>query len=68
MINGREITDRKEVNNELFDFFNDLFKNDKRSSKYDTTLFLSSIQVLCLSEEQYAKCEFLISEEELFAH
>ena len=40
-------------------------KTIKRSSKYDTTQFLSSIQVHCLTEEQSAKCEFLISEEEL---
>ena len=36
LINGNEITDQKEVNNELFTFYNNLFKNDKRSSKYDT--------------------------------
>ena len=65
MINGNEITDQKEVNNELFAFYNNLFKNDKRSSKYDTTKFLYSIQVPCLTEEQSAKCEFLISEVEL---
>ena len=65
MINGNEITDQKEVNNELFAFYNNLFKNDKRNSKYDTTQFLSSIQVPCLTEEQSAKCEFLISEVEL---
>ena len=40
-------------------------KTIKRSSKYDTTQFLSSIQVPCFTEEQSAKCEFLISEEEL---
>ena len=65
LINGNEITDQKEVNNELFIFYNNLFKNDKRSSKYDTSQFLSSIQVPCLTEGQSAKCEFLISELEL---
>ena len=40
-------------------------KKDKRSSKHDSTQFLSSIQVPCLTEEQSAKCDFLISEEEL---
>ena len=65
MINGNEITDQKEVNNELLAFYNNLFKNDKRSSKYDTTQFLSLIQVPCLTEEQSAKCVFLISEVEL---
>ena len=65
LINGKEITDQKEVNNELFAFCNNLFKNDRRSSKYDTTQFLSSIQVPCLIQEQSTMCEFLISEEEL---
>ena len=65
LINGNEMTDQKEVNNELFIFYNNLFKNDKRSSKYDTSQFLSSIQVPCLIEGQSAKCEFLISELEL---
>ena len=32
---GKEITDQKEVNNELFDFYNNLFKSDKRRSKHD---------------------------------
>ena len=65
MKNGKEITDQKEVNNELFAFYNNLFKSDKRSSKYDIAQFLSSIQVPCLTEEQSAKCEILISEDEL---
>ena len=65
LINGNEITDQKEVNNGLFAFYNNLFKNDKRRSRYDTTQFLSSIQVPCLTVEQSTKCEFLISEEEL---
>ena len=33
--NGKKITDQKEVHNELFDFYDNLFKSDKRSSKYD---------------------------------
>ena len=65
LINGKEITDQKEVNNELFGFYNNLFKNDQKSSKSDTTQFLSSIEVPCLTEEQSTKCKFLISEEEL---
>ena len=63
--NGKEITDQKEVNSELFDFYNNLFKSDKRSSKYDIVQFLSSFQVPHLTEEQSAKCEILISEDEL---
>ena len=51
LINRNEIADQKEVINELFAFYNNLFKNDKRSSEYDTTQFLSSIQVPCLTEE-----------------
>ena len=65
MINGKEITDQKKVYNELFAFYINLFKNDKKISKYDTTQFLSSIELPCLTEEQSTKCELLISEEEL---
>ena len=53
--NGKEITDQKQVNNELFDFCNNLVKRDKRSSKYDIAQFLSSIQIPHLTEDQSAK-------------
>ena len=66
--NGREITDQKEVNNELFVFYNNLFKGDKRSSKYDIAQFLSSIKVPRLTEKRSAKCEILVSKMSLFAH
>ena len=49
----------------MFAVNNNLFKNNKNSPKQDTTQFLSSIEVPCFTEEQYTKCEFLISEEEL---
>ena len=65
LINGKEITDQKKVNNELFAFYKNLFKKDKKPSKYDTTQFLSSIEVPYLTKELPTKCEFLISEEEL---
>ena len=65
MKNGKLITDQKQVNNELFDFYKNLFKSDKRSSKCYITQFLSSIRIPRLTEEQSAKCEILISEAEL---
>ena len=65
MKNAKEITDQKEVNHELFDFYSNLFKSDKRSSKYAIPLFLSSIHVPRFAKEQSAKCEILISEDEL---
>ena len=55
MKNGKEITEQKQVNNELFDFYNNLVKRDKRSSKYDIAQFLSSIQIPHLTEDQSAK-------------
>ena len=30
MKNGKEITDQKEVNNKMFDFYNNLLKSDKK--------------------------------------
>ena len=65
MKNGKQITDQKQVNNELFDFYKNLFKSDKRSSKCYIAQLLSSIQIPCLAEEQSAKCEILIFEGEV---
>ena len=61
MKNGKEITDQKQVNNELFDFHNNLFKRDKRSSKYDIAQLLNSMQISRLTEEQSTKGEILKS-------
>ena len=66
MENGKEIKDQKQVNDELFNFYNNLFKSDKRSSKCYIAQLLSSIQIPCLAEEQSAKCEILIFEGEVF--
>ena len=63
--NRNKITDQKEVNNELLDFYNNLLKIDKRSSEYDIDQFLDSIQIARFTEEQPAKCEISISEDEL---
>ena len=63
--NGYRITDQKEVDNELFDFCNNLSKSDKRSSKHDIAQFMSLIEIPRLTEEQSAKCEVSISEDEL---
>ena len=63
--NGYRITDQKEVDNELFDFCNNLSKSDKKSSKHDIAQFMSLIEIPRLTEEQSAKCEVSISEDEL---
>ena len=63
MKNGEEITDQKEVNNKLIVFYNNSFKSDKRSSKYDIAQFLSSIQVSYLTE-----VKFYYLKMSLFAH
>ena len=61
--NGYRITDQKEVDNELFDFYNNLSKSDKRSSKHDIAQFMSLIEIPRLTEEHSAKCEVSISED-----
>ena len=63
--NGKEITDQKVVNNELIDFYNNLFKSDKKSSKCSIAQFWRSIEILCYNEEQSAKCEISISEDDV---
>ena len=42
--NGKEITDQKEANNELFNCYNDPFTNDKRKLKHDVAQILTLIQ------------------------
>ena len=56
--NGKEITDQKQVNNELFNFDKNLFKSDKRSSKYNIAQFLSSIQNLVLLRNSLLNVKF----------
>ena len=51
--NGKEISDQKEVNNELFDYCSNLFKIMAE--------VLSSIQISPLTEEQSVKCQISIS-------
>ena len=70
MEKGKEIRDQKEVSNELFDFYDNLFKTDKRRPKPDINSvawnqFLSFSQISRLTEEQSAKLETSISEDEL---
>ena len=58
-----EVTNQKEVHDELFDFYENLFKSNKRKPKHDIAQFLGSIQITRLTEE-YAWCEVSISEDE----
>ena len=37
---GKEITHQKQVNNELFDFYNNLNESDKRRPKHDKSRVL----------------------------
>ena len=59
------IADQKEVNDELFDFYSNFFESNKGRPKHNIAQFLRSMEILRLTEEQSAKCEILISEEEL---
>ena len=40
-----EITDQTDVSNERFDFYNNLYKSDKRRPNHDLAQFLNSIQI-----------------------
>ena len=52
--NRKAIIDQMEVNNQLFYFYNDLFRSDKRRPKHDIAQSLSSIQIpLLISRRTY---------------
>ena len=42
-----------------------IIKSNKKKSKHEIAQFLSSIQILRLTEEQSAKCEISVSEDEV---
>ena len=52
--NCKEITDQKDVNNESFDFYNNLFKSYKTRAKHEFAQFLSLIQIPRLTEQHSA--------------
>ena len=49
----------------MFNFYNNLFKSYKRSSKYDIVQFFELDSIPHLTEELSAKCEISISKDEL---
>ena len=59
--NWKEITDQRKVNNELFDFYNNLFKSDKRRPKHVIAQFYCSSVKRDIKIEQCTNCEILMS-------
>lgn len=66
MKNGKEITNQKEANNELFNCYNDPLTNYKRRLKHDVAQFWTLTQTPCTTVEQSAKCEVSKFEDKFF--
>ena len=63
--NQKEIIEQKEVNYKLLVFYNNSLKSDKRRPKHHTAQVLSLIQITHFTEDQSAKYEISILEDEV---
>ena len=64
--NNNEITEQKEINQELFNYYKDLFTEKLKISKTDINNYLSDCPIPQLSEEQALQCEENFSEKEFY--
>ena len=64
--NDNEITEQKEINQELFNYYKDLFTEKLKISKTDINNYLSDCPIPQLSEEQTLQCEENFSEKEFY--
>ena len=64
--NNNEITEQKEINQELFNYYKDLFTEKLKISKTDINNYLSDCPIPQLSEEQTLQCEENFSEKEFY--
>ena len=64
--NNNEITEQKVINQELFNYYKDLFTEKLKISKTDIHNYLSYCPIPQLSEEQTLQCEKNFSEKEFY--
>ena len=63
--NKIEVKHQSEINNELYKFYKNLFKENLNTSKEAISSFLENINLPRLTNEQAVECEGIISETEL---
>ena len=63
--NKIEVKNQSEINNELYKFYKNLFKENLNTSKEVTFSFIENINLPALANEQALECEGIISETEL---
>ena len=63
--NKIEVKSQSEINNELYKFYKNLFKENLNTSKEAISSFLENINLPTLTNEQALECERIISETEL---
>ena len=60
--NKIEVKNQSEINNELYNFYRNLFKENLNTSKEAIFSFLENINLPTLTNEQALECEGIISE------
>ena len=63
--NKIKVKNQSEINNELYKFYKNLFKENLNTSKGTIFSFLENLNLLTLTNEQDLECEGIISETEL---
>ena len=63
--NKIEVKNQSEINNEIYKFFKNLFKENLNTSKEVIFSFLENINLPALTNEQALECEGIINETEL---
>ena len=61
----KNLTCRKKINQELFDFYKNLFSKNLNASKNEIMQFLNLISIPQLTEDQSRDCEFILSDKDL---
>ena len=67
LIGNAEVNNQKDINNELYLYYKNLFNERQHLSEHDINNFLNGVSKFPqLSTEQYLECEKCITEKELF--
>ena len=66
VVEGKEITDRKEISKNIKAFYETLFKQNLSKTNFEKQRFLNSLNTKTLTNEQCDQCENKISETDLF--
>ena len=67
MNNGKEISDQIGVNNELYTFYQKLYRDKLSVTKENAKIFLNSLNVPTMNENHFLECERSLNESDILA-